>query len=1356
MSNINVASINMSLMSEKEMLEKSNGVVTSVKPPVIKNSSELSKPYLEINEESIFSESIFGVCKDSINGLKSKVYDPNEDRKRLFGHITLPIPYINPILTQPVNKISIILGCTNSNIIKEIVNYKRFLIKVEKNTKVDNQLLNVSKKHKEEVKKVNFINYLDTLNYNYYTVGLNVFKMDSHLPEEINTIDKLSKVTDMLIGTYAIIMLLQQFDLKTELIKTRDALESLESESENMFYQDNIFKELNRRYNILLNMINNNLDFSDLTHFTVLVIPAKDRDVQLVYNMNKEITLQSSEVNKYYNNLIKASSALGNYNFTLPYSTEILYSDYHTWIRDIPITNFSFISRASFIQEKVNELILEGLQKSVGKKYGIAREEVLSKRSDYSLRGVIVPDPALELDTIGIPLRIIFPIVHENFKKYLKGNNNEVVKELKNIIKSEKYFFDDVESINDIIVNKNYNSESYKIKEYRAEVMETLQDYLDTIRVIMIRFPSLHLFSKLGFKIKLVDGYTIKLHPLVCKPFNADFDGDTMSGYVQFTPESVKEIDENLLPSKKILGSSGEPIIFLSQDAVLGSYFLTMIKDDSNKEPKEYYNSYYDMLADYESGYLSSSDIVSVKYPRYNESIFNYEYNKYKAVKDFNQKDYRTLGNIKLERRIKSFPRIDKYNPKNTEWVTSSVGRFIFNSAVPQDLGYVDRETNPYELEVDKIIKIGINNGQIKDIVQKTIFKKDTLITKFMLDRLKEIGYKNATLSGTSLTLQDMIPPKEKFDIVRDTEELINEKRKNGGISEKEEVAIWQKASEKLSNDAVNELEVDNPLKMMLASGSRGNKGQISQMISMRSIMEDATGRKIPTPVKSSLVDGMSGPEMFIGSYATRKGIYDKGRNTRVTGDATRVMVFGLEDVVIHDGDCGDTTGILAKPIVLDKTTGKKKPLSASIIGKITLEDITDFDRKVVIEKGKPISPLYKDLIDKKYSESGIRVRSPLTCKGKHGICCKCYGYSFNKMRFSKLGDPVGIIAAQSMGEPGTQMTLQTFHTGGQAKAEETIGFAQIKKFITTSQYSNTVNSKYVSRISENKDENRTFMNDVIDCANEVKKTLPKYLENPEIEIGFGSFGIIYGDDLYINLLKNYAQTVDMYYAKEGPKISSVHFEILARATMNNFKVIYAGDTELVIGDIINFSKLLKYNTKMINEGKEPVIVMPIFESTTKLGQSERHVMTSLMFRNIGEAVSRASLLSPVDILDNPMSGTAVANPLPVGENASKFRKVVKMHTNNLKSREELEKDIGVEFVDTKSNEEKIIKEFKPEINWDNNEEKQNIEEIIENNEEDNKENVLEDLFKEEKVEEKVEEKAEEPNLDDLGIGWSN
>lgn len=1321
MSNVNVASINMSLMSEKEMLRKSKGQVTSSKIPSIKQNGGLNKPYLEIDENSIFSERIFGISKDSLKGMREMTDKINEERKQNFGHIQLPVPYINPVVYhKPINKISILLGTTETTVITEIIEYERFLVKVESPSPLDSELRELSKKSTATgVKKVNFLSFIDTTNYNYYAIKTSSFTKNSKLPESIKSRTGLKENTEALIGAYAVIMLFQGMDTKVELARTRIAIQEFSNSVERVKSKgSSIANLLNRRYNILLNMIKNGLDFSDLTHFTVLVTPAAYRDAQIVVDITRDTKIQLPEITKYYNTLIINSKKLIDSNYPIPKSTDELYNiDYKKWINDIPIQSTGFINSAKQVQADVTELIREGIGKQIGKKEGIAREEVLSKRSDYTLRGVIVPDPKLELDQMGIPLKLILPIVRIPFKKWLGEADKDLYNELNNMLSKDDVFIDSVESMNDLTFTLAKNSPLGDLSyEKRETALEALQEYLDTIRIILIRFPSLHMYSKLGFKIKLIDGYTMKLHPLVCKPFNADFDGDTMSGYVQFTEESKREIDERLLPSKKILGPSGSPIISLSQDAVLGSYFMTMETNKDRSNPIEYFNSYYDMLAMYEGGRLDIHDIVSVKIPRYDNSIFEYEYRKYKTLRKLKNKDYKELtdnmdtSSVRISKAIK----LEEFKQDDCGWVTSTVGRFIFNTAIPQDLGYVDRSSSPYELEIDKILNGGIGNKQIKDIVQKVVFTKDLEKTKFVLDRMKEIGYSNATLSGTSLTLQDLVPPKAKHQVVKETEELV-EKMKRDGAKPEEISAEWKKVSGKLSDEAMDELAQDNPLKMMVISGARGNKGQISQMISMRSIMADATGNEIPTPVEASFVEGMTLPEMFIGSYATRKGIYDKGTKTRVTGEATRIMVFGMEDVVLYNGDCGDIVGTLVKAT-------ETKKLSDSICGKISLEDLVDEEGNVFVKKGHVISILFKDKIDKLYSEKGIRVRSPLSCKGKDGICCKCYGYSYDKIRFSRIGDPVGVIAAQTLGEPGTQLTLQTFHTGGQAKSKKTAGFDTIKKWITTSMYESTVNEAYglynepnidkeklatmkQSEISLQRSINMKRL--VMKTKRSVNENLPKYLDNPEVGIGFESFGILGGDDIYPQLMKKLANTLDGLYSDEGVSITSVHFELFARAMMGRYKIIDSGDTELVPDDIIDWKTLYGYNTKMVREGKDPIVVIPQFYSTDKLGLDDSHIMTALMFKNINSAVSRASMITTVDKLSNPMSSTAVANPMPVGENTKSYMNIISSTSKDFKDKEELMKEIGINWNKPEEVEQPIVEqpavepEVKPQVNWE-------------------------------------------------------
>lgn len=1273
---LNVAEVDMGLMSEKDILLLSSGEVTDPTiPHEIKFTEKAKTPYLEFSDNGLFSERIFGPSKDSLEGKNFIGRDQSiQARENKYGHIVLPIPYIPPVIDRNNSGIiHTIIGCTSPKAIGNIIAYKSFLARVHKDDQFYLDLKDATKITKH-IKELSLTPTADPEEnrYRYFEIKRELFSnLTTKVASKIHSKEALLRNAEVTVGAYAIASILARRDMRQEIQVTEELLRRSENsvqKSRSDFKTKQ--KLLTTRYRALINMLKSGLEYKDLTPMTLLVVPAGFRDATIVTDDSGSLKIQVSELSRvYYAPIISKSQTLKAAFEPIPKTSDEMYSGDFRWIRDIPINKDDFLSKCSNLTNDIRELVRTGLGQSLGKKEGILRQEVISKRCDYTGRGVIVPDPSLQLDEAGIPLKMLYKMTKDLFKEYV-GGDQESINILEDELKGNTTYWNTIDkatitSKNDVTLMSS-NSEVMK----QIKVHRTFKRFIQQYRIILIRFPSLHQFNKLGFKIRVVYGNTIHFHPLVCTPFNADFDGDQMSVYLMMNDASIKEIDERLMPSRKILGSSGSPIIAPTQDAVLGMYYITLKGKDP--EPKRFYDSIEEMQRDLEVGLIDIHDTVTVKTPRWDKSWFleGYKRSLIGEGRDeiFSSTDHLDVYGGKALKNpdvpiLKTEPNYD------CKPVTSTVGRFVLNTVMPQDLGYVDRTKDPYSLEIDKVIddkgNVGMTGGQIKDIIQSAVFKKNNSEMKYMLDAIKDLGYGSATKSGMSITMQELIPYHGKQEILDKASKEVEEMRKQGA-SDQEVVAHWKKVNTELTTKTLDNLPDTNSVKMMSVSGSRGNKTQISQLIGMRSIMSDPTGKEIPTPVKSSFLEGLDISEVFTASSATRKGMYDRSNRTKSTGEASRTMVYGAEDVTTYDGDCGDTEGLVLKAI-----PGHKK-LSKAVAGKITLEDIKDEEGNIIYHKGEMIDIRNTEVIDKLYGTKGIRVRSPITCKSVRGVCCKCYGYMYDKLRFARPGDPVGMIAAQTLGEPGTQLTMRTFHTGGAAEGDVTSGFDRIKRMISTNDFKDTVEINPTTIPQA----------DIVATMDKTRTGLPIYwkqLQNNEPigEVDFGMFGIVYPQK-YVEEVDRIARSVDLGYASEGIAITAVHFDTIARAMMNTFEVVYPGDSSRVVSEEIDWEELVSTNLKLVSLGKEPMVVTWVFRSVKALARHSKHILTSLTFQDINAVAARAALLNPIDRLTNPLSGTIASNAIPTGENLNKFETIIDKEIKDTPTRNELYEELDI------------------------------------------------------------------------------
>lgn len=619
---------------------------------------------------------------------------------------------------------------------------------------------------------------------------------------------------------------------------------------------------------------------------------------------------------------------------------------------------------------------LKSLSDLLKGKTGRFRQNLLGKRVDYSGRSVIVVGPSLKFYQCGLPKKMAL----ELFKPFV----------MKELVQRG--------------ISHNIKNAKKMVERENEKVWDVLESVIKDHPVLLNRAPTLHRLGIQAFEPVLVEGKAIKLHPLVCTAYNADFDGDQMVVHLPLSVEAQAEARLLMMSTNNILApKDGRPITTPSQDMVLGAYYLTSDAEESDNV--RVYQDYNEMIRAHENKIISLHSKVKV--------------------------------------RIKCSP------DDRGKLVESTVGRFIFNEGIPQDLGYVDREVDKYSLEVDKLV----DKKTLGDIIDRCFRKHGNIGTAIILDYIKSIGYKYSTIAAITISMGDIEVPEEKDEILEEADKEVSKYEKllrKGLVSEDERyefvIDIWNKATDNVTDALLKDLDPNNNLAIMANSGARGSTNQIRQLAGMRGLMSSAAGRTIEIPIRANFREGLSVQEFFISTHGSRKGLSDTALRTADSGYLTRRLVDVSQDIIVREDDCGTDRYVLAK----DFTEGKEviEDMASRIIGRTAFEDILNLETgELVVQKNEIIT----EDIAEKIKELGItevKVRSVLGCKLDHGVCAKCYGRNLATGKPVNIGEAVGIIAAQSIGEPGTQLTMRTFHSGGIAGVGITQGLPRVEELL--------------------------------------------------------------------------------------------------------------------------------------------------------------------------------------------------------------------------------------------------------------------------------------------------------------------
>jgi len=851
---------------------------------------------------------------------------------------------------------------------------------------------------------------------------------------------------------------------------------------------------------------------------------------------------------------------------------------------------------------------LKSLSDMLKGKQGRFRQNLLGKRVDYSGRSVIVVGPELKIYQCGLPKEMAI----ELFKPF-------VMKEL--VARGTAH---------------NIKSAKKMVERLQPEVWDVLEDVIKEHPVMLNRAPTLHRLGIQAFEPVLVEGKAIKLHPLVCTAYNADFDGDQMAVHLPLSAEAQAECRFLLLsPNNLLKPSDGAPVTVPSQDMVLGIYYLTIEKEN-------------------ESGIVHSFKSV-------NEAIMAYE-NKI----------------ITLHEPIRvRMTGINNEGKKESKFIKSTLGRFLFNEIIPQDLGFVDRSKPENFLEPE--INFVVGKKQLKPILEKCINIHGTTQTAELLDSIKALGYKYATQAAFTVSISDMEVPKEKKQIIAEAEatiENIAREYRRGRMTEEERyntvIETWKEADRILTEKLLAGLDRFNNIKMMSDSGARGSDKQIKQLAGMRGLMADTSGRTIELPIKSNLREGLDVLEYFISAHGARKGLSDTALRTADSGYLTRRLVDVAQDLIIRETDCCGHDEEIPGMWVGAFMDGKEviESLQERITGRYACETIYDADGNIIVKANHMITPKRAEAIVATGVEK-VKIRTVLTCKSRIGVCARCYGSNLATGEPVQVGEAIGIIAAQSIGEPGTQLTMRTFHTGGVAGDDITQGLPRVEELFEARKPKGLAIISEFGGIVTIKDTKK---------KREVIVTNTETMESKAYLIPYGSRikvndgDIIQaGDELTegsvnphdilkikgIRAVQDYMiQEVQRVYRLQGVEINDKHIEVIVRQMLKKVRVESNGDTNFLPGALVDSMEFEEVNRAMVEKGLKPAEGKQVMLGITKAALATNSFLSAASFQETTKVLTEAAIKGKVDPLIGLKENVIIGKLIPAGTGMKRYRNV--------------------------------------------------------------------------------------------------
>ena len=835
---------------------------------------------------------------------------------------------------------------------------------------------------------------------------------------------------------------------------------------------------------------------------------------------------------------------------------------------------------------------LKSLSDMLKGKQGRFRQNLLGKRVDYSGRSVIVVGPELKLYQCGLPKEMAVELFKPFVMRELVGRG----------------------------IAQNIKNAKRMVERLRPEVWEILEDVIKDHPVMLNRAPTLHRLGIQAFEPILVEGRAIKLHPLVCEAFNADFDGDQMAVHLPLSPEAQAEARYLMLATNNLLKpQDGKPVATPRLDMILGSYYLTMTLDGQKGE-----GTYY-------------KDI--------DEAIMAYE-------------------NHEVGIHAKIFVRIEKEidGELKTGKIETSVGRIIFNQGIPQDLGFINRKEDPFQFEIN----FPVMKKSMGEIIERVIRTHGLTESAEVIDYIKALGYKYSTLAGITFSMDDVKVPEAKKDLLSEADKKIETIRKQyarGLITDNERyiatINVWEDTTKDVSHAMEENFDNLNPIYMMVKSGARGNMNQLRQIAGMRGLMASTTGKAVEIPIKSSFAEGLDALEYFISTHGARKGLSDTALRTADSGYLTRRLVDVSQDIIVREADCGTDDGI----IIYDIKDGNQviEKMQERLLGRFAVEDVYDPKTKELIVDN---NTMITDDIAEKIIAAGIdklKVRSALGCRTKHGVCQKCYGMGLARRSLVSIGEAVGIIAAQSIGEPGTQLTMRTIHSGGVAgvaditqglpRVEELFEARKPKGLAIVSEIDGKVKIKETKKKKEvivtSDDDSKTY---TIPFGSKMKVKNGDTVEagDPLIEGSINPNDILEikgAEGVYEYLISE----VQKVYRNQGVDINDKHIEVIGRQMLKKIKVGDNGDTELAPGSMVDMYDFEAANKKAEEEGKKKAEGKRVLLGITKASLATDSFLSAASFQETTRVLTDAAIKGKTDDLLGLKENVIIGKLIPAG-----------------------------------------------------------------------------------------------------------
>ena len=855
---------------------------------------------------------------------------------------------------------------------------------------------------------------------------------------------------------------------------------------------------------------------------------------------------------------------------------------------------------------------LKSLSDLLKGKQGRFRQNLLGKRVDYSGRSVIVVGPELNIYQCGLPKEMAIELFKPFVMKELVGRG----------------------------IAQNIKNAKRMVERLKPEVWGILEDVIKDHPVMLNRAPTLHRLGIQAFEPVLVEGRAIKLHPLVCEAFNADFDGDQMAVHLPLSPEAQAESRYLMLATNNLLKpQDGKPVAVPRLDMILGSYYLTMVLDGEKGE-----GTYY-------------------KDP--DEAIMAFE-------------------NHDVGIHAKIFVRISKEidGEIKTKKVETSVGRIIFNQGIPQDLGFIDRKEDPFQYE----ISFPVMKKSMGTIIERVIRTHGLTESAEVIDYIKALGFKYSTLAGITFSMSDVQVPEAKKGLLKEADQMIENIRKQyaRGIITNDErygevIKVWESTTNKVSNAMEENFDELNPIYMMVKSGARGNMSQLRQIAGMRGLMASTTGKAVEIPIKSSFAEGLDALEYFISAHGARKGLSDTALRTADSGYLTRRLVDVSQDIIVREHDCGTHEGIM----IYDIKDGNQiiEKMEERLLGRYVVEDVYNPEtNELIVDKDTMITEAIAEQIVNAGIEK-LEVRSVLGCRSKHGVCQKCYGMGLARRDLVSIGEAIGIIAAQSIGEPGTQLTMRTIHSGGVAGvADITQGLPRVEELFEARKPKGLAIISEIAgkvKIKETKKKKEVV---VTSSDNSKTYTIPfgskmKVRDGDTVEVGEplieGSVNpaevlALKGPEGVYEYLITEVQKV---YRNQGVDINDKHIEVIGRQMLKKVRVEDNGDTDMFPGALVDMYDFEDKNNEATAEGKRPATGKRVLLGITKASLATESFLSAASFQETTRVLTEAAVKGKVDDLVGLKENVIIGKLIPAGTGMQRYQD---LHINTEKELEEV------------------------------------------------------------------------------------